>query len=66
MLVTKELLMSNNVLDIVSIPIYSGDYINESENLRQEKNWKHHVSISAITLTSWIKILAWQVISPPT
>ena len=38
MLVTKELLMSNNVLDIVSIPIYSGDYINESENLRQEKN----------------------------
>ena len=34
--VTKEFLKSRNVPDIGSIPIYSGDYVNESKNLTQE------------------------------
>ena len=33
MVVNKELLKSSNVPDIVSIPISSYDYINESNNL---------------------------------
>ena len=37
MIVTKEFLKSMNVTDIGSIPIYSEDYINESNNLTQEK-----------------------------
>ena len=37
MVFTKELLKSRNVSDIGSIPIYSEDYINESNNLAQEK-----------------------------
>ena len=35
--VTKELLKSDNMPDIASIPISSQDYINESKNLTQEK-----------------------------
>ena len=34
---TKESLKSSNVLDISSIPIFSENYINESNNLTQEK-----------------------------
>ena len=37
MIVAKELLQSRNVLYIVSIPIYSEDYINESKNLTHEQ-----------------------------
>ena len=37
MVVTKYFLNSRNVPDIVSIQISSEDYINESENLTQEK-----------------------------
>ena len=37
MLVTKDFLKSSNVPDIGSIPISSEDYINESNNLTQEK-----------------------------
>ena len=36
MVVTEELLKSRNVTAIESIPIYSEDYINESNNLTQE------------------------------
>ena len=35
MVVTNEFLKSSNVLDIGSIPIYSEDYINESNNIAQ-------------------------------
>ena len=35
--VTKEFLKSRNVPDIASIPIYSEDCINESNNLNQEQ-----------------------------
>ena len=37
MIVNKEFLKSNNVPDIGSITISSEDYINESNNLTQEK-----------------------------
>ena len=37
MILTKEFLKSSNVRDIVSIPISSGGYINESKNIKQEK-----------------------------
>ena len=37
MLVTNEFLKSRNVSDIGSIPIYSEDYINESNNIVQEQ-----------------------------
>ena len=37
MILTKEFLKSSNVRDIVSIPISSGDYINESKNIKQEQ-----------------------------
>ena len=37
MVITKEFLKSNNVSAIGSIPISSYDYINESNNLTQEK-----------------------------
>ena len=37
MVITKEFLKSNNVPAIGSIPISSYDYINESNNLTQEK-----------------------------
>ena len=33
MIVTKELPKSRNMPDILSIPIYAEDYINESNNL---------------------------------
>ena len=37
MVVIKELLKSNNVPDIGSIPFYSKDYINKSINITQER-----------------------------
>ena len=37
MVFTKEFLKSRNVPDIGSIPIYSEDYIDESNNLTREK-----------------------------
>ena len=37
MVVTKELLKSRNVSDIVPITIYSEYYINESNNITQEQ-----------------------------
>ena len=37
MLVTKELLKSRNVPDILSIPIYSEDYKNQSNYLTQQQ-----------------------------
>ena len=37
MVVTKEFLKSRNVPDVVSMPISSEDYINESKNITQEK-----------------------------
>ena len=37
MIVNKEFLKSINVPDIGSIPIFSEDYINESNNLTQEQ-----------------------------
>ena len=37
MMVTKELIKSRNVPDIGYISIFSEDYINESNNLIQEK-----------------------------
>ena len=37
MLVTKDFLKSSDVPDIVSIPIYSEDYINESNTITQEQ-----------------------------
>ena len=39
MIVTKEFFKSMNVPDIGSIPIYSYNYINESNNITQEK-WR--------------------------
>ena len=36
MVVTKELIKSSNVPDIGSIPIFSEDYINASNNITQE------------------------------
>ena len=38
MMVTKEFIKSRNVTDIESIPIYSEDYINKSNNPAQEKS----------------------------
>ena len=37
MVLTKELLKSRNVPDIGYIPFFSEEYINESNNLTQEK-----------------------------
>ena len=37
MIVTKESLRSRNVLNCESTPIYSEDYINESNNLTKEQ-----------------------------
>ena len=37
MIVTNSFLKSSNVIDIGSIPIYSEDYINESNNLTQKQ-----------------------------
>ena len=37
MIVTKEFLKSNNVLDIGYIKMYAEDYINESKNITKEK-----------------------------
>ena len=49
MIITKELLNPINVPDIGYIPIFSEDYINESNNFTQEKKLENNVSRSAIT-----------------